>query len=97
MQSLSNSLFSNLDQLEKVRTRKPVTNLSTRHQVEGAMYAKKLGAKKPSEFSHVIKCFKVAPNISMQAYSWVSDYPNARNLLGLFFWRYYTLKREREQ
>lgn len=87
------TLFSRYSKL----TQPKKTNLTTRHQVEGVMYAKKLGAKKPSEFSHVIKCFKVAPNISISAYSYVSDYPNARNLLGLFFWKYYQLKRERGQ
>ena len=84
-----------LNRLSELKQPNKKNRLTTRHQVEGVEVAKKLGAKKSSEFSHVIKCFKVAPNIAQSAYSYISDYPNARNSLALFFWRYYALKRER--
>ena len=67
-------------------------NLTTAHQVNGVFYAKKLGATKPSEFSQVIRFTKLYPQLVPQAFSFCIDYPNAKSLLRLFFWKMNQLK-----
>lgn len=88
MNNLADVLQNRLAELKEVKS-----NLTTPHQIQGVYFAKKLGAKKPSEYAQVIKLYKLAPQIVESAYSWVIDYPNAHDLLRLFFWKYWDIKK----
>jgi hypothetical protein len=84
--------LQNILQNKKFIPSQKKSNLTTPHQIQGVMIAKKLGVKKSSEFAQVIRCVKQNPGMAERAYSWVSDYPSARSLLRLFFWKFHQLK-----
>lgn len=88
----------NFDELASDFKNKKVkkSNHSTRWQVDGSRYARLLGAKKPSDYAHIIKCCKNNPGLAEVAYNFVVDYPNPRSLLKLFYWKYYQLVKERK-
>lgn len=90
MNTLNDIIASRLEKNLGVPEKK--SNLATKHQVDGVYYAKKLGATKPHEFSQVIRYTKLYPNIVASAFSFVIDYPNAKSLLRLFFWKIHQLK-----
>lgn len=56
----------------------------TRHQVRGIEICEKLGSKAYPVF---ISLYKRYPQVCETAYSWVSDYPNAKNKERLFLWK----------
>lgn len=81
-----------LDKLKPTDNKKK-SKLSTHHQVEGVRIAKALGAEKASQFSQIIGLYKTSPALVDRAYSFAIDYPGANNRLGIFFWRYWQLKK----
>jgi hypothetical protein len=83
-----------LDRLGSSLSREKKPKLTTPHQVQGVYYAKKLGCKKPAQFGVVIKFYKTDPQAVSRAWSFVSDYPNSRDLFRLFCWKYWQIKKE---
>lgn len=62
--------------------------ITTQHQQVGIEYAKKLGADK-KQYGSIIRLVKLNSSRAAQAYSYAIDYPNARNPIKIFFWKYY--------
>jgi len=78
--------------LGKVKlTRK--SNHSTNYQVRGSEICKDLGGK---EYSLFIRLYKLNASRCEQVYSWVKDYPNPKNKVRLFLWKYGDLGKKHE-
>ena len=97
MNNLQDILSKKQSTLSTLSTERKRAYISTPHQARAWEIIKKLGVEKEKKkVGLVFHLVKTYPAQSERAWSWLSDYPNARDRFALFMWKIKDLRIQAE-